>query len=444
MSVLRIHSIEHRLHIGLTISLALLMGLLWLFGAESIEQLSEDFIASRLERDSEAILGAIVVEPALEVRSAYINQVYHRPFSGHYYLIRQANGEEVTSRSLWDFKLQVPWVKPGRFERHYLQGPENQQLLVWVRGYQKQGQKLTIAVAEDLLPIKRERDIFLRNIALLATMGLVVLLVVQGGVVRYAFGCLEPLREDVKSLSLGQEKLLNEHVPSEMSPLVKEVNQLLQLLARRNQRSRNALGNLAHALKGPLNLLTRYFDKHNGQASEHIQAGQQLERIRLLIDRELKRARLTGRGTINQQFDPHVDLPDLIAVLRRIYQHRHLRLACNVASERGPFGDREDLLELLGNLLDNACKWAHHRVFCRVTGTDRLEVVVEDDGEGLDEHQIARMMQRGSRLDEDIEGQGLGLAIVHEVVQLYHGQITFDGSPKYGGLRVKVVLYRLG
>ena len=446
MSVLSLNSIEHRLHIGLTLSLALLVLLLWFFGEGSIEQLTEDFIASRLEHDSEAILGAIVVEPEIDVNAAYINQVYQRPFSGHYYLIRQANGIEVTSRSLWDYKLPVPWVSPGQSERHYLQGPEDQWLLVWVHGYRKQGQDLILAVAEDLLPINRQREAFIRDFALLAFVGLVVLLVVQGVVIRQSFRRLDPLLEGVNSLSLGQEKLLNEDVPSEMLPLVKEVNHLLQLLTKRNQRSRNALGNLAHAIKGPLNLLTRYLDKQKEklqQADEHHQASKQLDRIGLLIERELKRARLTGGGTISQQFDPHVDLQDLMGALRQIYQARSLKLEMHVEQGCMPFGDREDMLELLGNLLDNACKWANSQVVCHVSGVDRMQIVVEDDGQGLDEVDIMRMTQRGSRLDENIEGHGLGLAIVHDVVQLYHGQIDFDRSPDSGGLRVTVELNRL-
>lgn len=443
MSVLNLNSIEHRLHIGLTISLVILMVLLWFFGASSIEKLTEDFIASRLDHDSEAILGAIVIDQDLKVQSAYINQVYHRPFSGHYYLIRQENGMEITSRSLWDYKLHVSWVKPGQSERFYLQGPENQQLMVWVRGYTKQGQDLIVAVAEDLLPITKQREIFFRDIALLGLSGLVLMLVVQGVVVGHAFRRLEPLREDVNSLSSAHDKLLNEDVPVEMSPLVKEVNHLLQLLSRRNQRSRNALGNLAHALKGPLNLLTRYFDKQTEgeqQDSEHLQAATQLARIRLLIDRELKRARITGGGTISQQFDPQVDLNDLLGALRQIYQDRKLKLAMHIDPSCRSFGDREDMLELMGNLLDNACKWAKHQVVCHVSGVEQIEIVVEDDGLGLEEGEIMHMTQRGSRLDENIEGHGLGLAIVHDVVELYNGQIEFDHSAEFGGLRVTVVL----
>ncbi|MCU7905417.1 MAG: sensor histidine kinase [Candidatus Thiodiazotropha sp. (ex Epidulcina cf. delphinae)] len=446
MSVLRPNSLEHRLHIGLAISLILLVGLLWLFGAKSLEALTENFVASRLEHDSETLLVAVSLnQQRLEVRPARIDQIYLRPYSGHYYLIRLADGHEATSRSLWDFKLQVPSMDVGKHQRLRLSGPEGQRLLVWVAGFRKQGRELTVAVAEDLTLIKKQRDLFLRNFALLALTGLVILLVVQGVVVRQSFRRLEPLREDVKSLAKGQEQLLSEDVPSEMSPLVCEVNHLLQLLSKRNQRSRNALGNLAHALKAPLNLLTRFIDRRLAQLDdkEGRQASQQVERIRLLIERELKRARLAGSGTISQRFDSQQDLQDLLSVLKQIYKEKRLTMEAHVPSDQIPFGDREDMLELLGNLLDNACKWADCRVRCRISGNDRFAVTVEDDGRGLQDEDMDRLTQRGGRLDENIEGHGLGLAIVYDVVKLYKGQIDFDRSPELQGLRVTVVLNRL-
>jgi signal transduction histidine kinase len=387
-------------------------------------------------------LGAVVLEPKLSVKEAYINQIYHRPFSGHYYLIVSDNGTEFTSRSLWDYKLNLPTLKAGESKRLYREGPAGQQLLVWLTGYRKQNQNLTVAVAEDLLPITNQRQTFLRNFALLSVLGLLLLLILQSLVIRLAFRRLEPLREDIRSLSSGSENPLNEDVPSEMMPLVKEVNHLLQLLSQRNQRTRNALGNLAHALKGPLNLLTGYFDRQVGDLNneQHFQASKQLERIRLLIDRELKRARLSGERSINQKFNAKVDLPDLLDVLRKIYKERELQIEAIFRNECSTFGDREDILELLGNLLDNACKWSEGHVVCQVSCSDSLTVVIEDDGKGLKAPDLESLMQRGSRLDESLEGQGLGLAIVHEVVQLYQGDIGFDSSPQYGGLRVTVVL----
>ncbi|MES9971643.1 MAG: sensor histidine kinase [Candidatus Thiodiazotropha sp.] len=443
MSVLSTNSLEHRLHIGLALSLIVLMGLLWLFGARSIENLTEDFIASRLEHDSEALLGAMVVKhQQFKVRPARINQIYRRPYSGHYYLIRHQDGTQTFSRSLWDFKLDIPMLAVGESRRMLMLGPDEQQLLVYVAGFKKQGRDLTLAVAEDLQPIKQQRDLFLRNFALLALLGLMALLLVQGMVVRHSFRRLEPLRDDVKSLATGDEKLLREDVPDELSPLVKEINHLLQLLTRRNKRSRNALGNLAHALKAPMNLLTRYFDT-TASAKNRIDrdlAGQQVERVRLLIDRELKRARLAGSGTMSQRFDPQVDLQDLMDVLKQIYRDKMLSMETIVSMEQPPFGDREDMLELLGNLLDNACKWANSRVRCSLTGESSLTILVEDDGEGLDDEEISRLTRRGSRLDESIEGQGLGLAIVSDVVALYEGELKFDRSPELQGLRVSVTI----
>ncbi|MEW8507727.1 MAG: sensor histidine kinase [Candidatus Thiodiazotropha sp.] len=446
MSVLNPNSLEFRLHLGLALALILLMVVLWLFGSKSIQALTEDFVASRLEHDAEALLAAVVFEQQkIRVRPARVNQVYQRPYSGHYYLLRQQNGIDITSRSLWDFKLQIPQMKVGESRRQHMLGPQQQQLLVHLSGFRKQGMELTLAVAEDLLPINQQRDIFLRNFALLALLGLVVLLLVQGMVVRKTFRRLEPLREDVKGLADGSENMLGEDVPYEMSPLVKEINHLLLLLSRRNQRSRNALGNLAHALKGPINLLTHYFDRSSkrGSSVDSNLAKQQLERVRLLIERELKRARLAGSGTTSQRFDPQVDLQDLLNALEQIYLEKRLSIEAVTTTRQSPFGDREDILELLGNLLDNACKWAKSRVRCTLSGIEQLKIVVEDDGEGMADEEVERMTRRGSRLDETIEGQGLGLSIVSDVVTLYEGKLEFDRSPELQGLRVSVVLNRL-
>ncbi|MET0052695.1 MAG: sensor histidine kinase [Candidatus Thiodiazotropha sp.] len=436
----RVNSLEFRLQAGLTISLILLIILLWLFGAGSVERLTEDFIASRLEHDAEAILGATDLGQGVSVASAKINQIYHRPYSGHYYLMLGADGEEVASRSLWDFKLQVPRMPAGEAQRYHLPGPDGQNLLVWTRGYRKQGADLTLAVAEDLQPLKEQRDRFLKHFALLALAGLMLLLILQGMVVRGAFRRLRPLRQDVQNLTSGQEQLLRVDVPTEFMPLVNEVNHLLRLLSSRNQRSRNALGNLAHALKGPLNLLTRHIDQAASQDPGLRQAHEQVERIRVLMDRELRRARLAGGKTLSERFDARQDLPDLLHALRQIYRDRQLKIDCSIEGEPNPFGDREDILELLGNLLDNACKWAHSQVHCHVSGTRGLRIMVEDDGEGLADDAIELLTQRGRRLDESVDGHGLGLAIVNDVVQLYEGTINFERSTKLHGLLVRIEL----
>lgn len=436
------NSLERSLQLGLVLSLLLLMGLFWLAGYQSLRHLTEDFIVSRLEHDAESLLRMISTNPE-QLLGQQVDPIFNQPFSGHYYLIRFRDGREITSRSLWDHLLSVPDLAPGERKRLHLPGPAEQQLLVLVQGFRKHGTEFTLAVSEDLTPIEIERDRFTRNFALLALLGVILLLVVQRFVVRRLFRRLEPVRNDIQRLAQGEVERLSEDVPVEILPLVRELNHLLQLLSQRLERSRNALGNLAHAIKGPLNLLQQFFDEQkNCPDSPRLeQAKTQVRRICELMQRELKRARMAGTGIPSRRFDPATDLPDLIQVLENIHHERHLAIHYEVAEGIHPFGDHEDMLELLGNLLDNACKWARTSVRCAISGRDgKIAIVVEDDGPGLSRQEIEALTERGTRLDETKEGHGLGLAIGKDIVKLYGGTLAFDRSPELGGLRATVLL----
>ena len=436
-------SLERQLHLGLVLSLLVLVGGLWLTGSRFLQSMTEDFVASRLNHDAEALLGSLIVTPdQMKVRPDRINQIYLQPFSGHYYVIRLKDGRQSISRSLWDFHLDLPLLAVGENSRLHLEGPNGQQLLVWLSGYRKQNREITIAVAEDVTPITAMRERFLLNFALLSLAGLALLLLLQRWVVRRSFRRLEPLRAEIQGLAESGGQRINEEVPSEIRPLVREINHLLQLLIQRNERSRNALGNLAHALKGPLNLLGRYFDglPRRQRTEEGILAANQAERIRLLIERELKRARMAGKGTPSQRFNPQQDMPDLIAVVRQVHQERTMEVDLQVDPRLPLFGDREDMFELIGNLLDNAFKWAASTIRVRLWSADGVHIQVEDDGGGLSDQDLHRLTQRGSRLDESVEGHGLGLSIALDIAKLYGGAIRFDRSPELHGLRVVVTL----
>ncbi|MGD8587197.1 MAG: sensor histidine kinase [Chromatiales bacterium] len=437
------NSLERRLQLGLALSLVLLMGIVWVVGNNSIRGLTEDFVTSRLEHDAESLLMALVLESGeLTIRWRHITQIYNQPLSGHYYVIHVDNDKVITSRSLWDQSLQTPVLALGEVRRFRVQGPAGQPLLVWSKGYEKLGRNITVAVAEDLSAIQQERDQFMRYFALLTLGGLMLLVLVQTLVIRRSFTRLETVREDIQRLEQGKTDKLSEDVPSEILPLVQEFNHLLALLSQRLERSRNALGNLAHALKGPLNLLIQYFDHPagNNEPMQRHQARNQVERVRQLMERELKRARLAGRGIQSQHFNPHQDLPDLLEVLRQVHQERRLDIQSRIDHEVSDFGDREDMLELLGNLLDNACKWASRQVVCHIAGKENIILTVEDDGQGLSDRDLHRLTQRGTRLDETVEGHGLGLAIAKDIVKLYAGSMEFDRAPELGGLRVRIWL----
>lgn len=440
-------SLERRLQLGLALTLVILMGLIWFIGNQAVRSMTESFVAARLEHDAKGLLAAMVIEPeGFRLRWRRINQVYSQPFSGHYYVIRFDDGHLVRSRSLWDQQLEIPQLKPGETSRQLVIGPSNQQLLLLLNGYQKSGRGFTLGVADDLTPIYQERNYFMRWFALLALGAVFSLLLVQSVVVRRSLKRLDKVRDDIHRLEQGKAVALSEDVPSEVLPLVQEFNRLLRLLAQRLERSRNALGNLAHALKGPLNLLTQSVDSHVALPSDAgwQQAAVQTERIRQLMERELKRARLAGKELSSRRFNPTEEMPGLIRVLQQAHHDKAVSIQYQINGPVEPFGDREDMLELLGNLLDNACKWAASKVLCRIRDGEQIAILVEDDGTGLKDDDIHYLTQRGTRLDESVAGHGLGLAIVSDIVKLYGGTISFRRSPELGGLKLEIRLPRSG
>jgi signal transduction histidine kinase len=272
----------------------------------------------------------------------------------------------------------------------------------------------------------------------------VLLLVVQGFIVRRSLSSLKKVREERQEILEGSRSAFSDNVPQEILPLVEEANHLLELLSQRLERSRNALGNLAHALKGPLSVVMQYLSNPDNMKNkvQFGQAGKQVQRIQELMDRELRRARLVGKGVSSKRFDPHAELPDLVGLLMQVYASKEVSLTYSVEPDTPSFGDREDMHELLGNLLDNACKWSVSRVHCRIYGETEsgIHIIVEDDGSGLSGDELDRLMSRGVRLDESVEGHGLGLSIVKDIVRLYSGEISFSRSASMGGLCVRVLI----
>lgn len=442
-------SLSTRLQLSLAVSLIILMTVLGWVSHQTLYNLTRDAIYSRLEHDAESLLGALTLEKnqaepekQLIIKHKRLSQIYQQPFSGHYFTIKFSNGHIVNSRSLWDFDLQQSLTHSSLKQRTLVKGPEQELLLVFSNHYQKHGYKFTLYVAEDIKPILNSVDQFTNKLILLAGISLLLIIIIQTLVIRKTFKQLIPLQQDIKQLEKGEINKLSEDVPVEIQPLVIEFNHLLKQLSLRLERSRNALGNLSHALKGPLNLLVQHFDTDESQQNNNRQfAQQQTSRIQALMERELKRARLAGSGFSNVRFNAANDLSDLTALLQKIYQHKDLDIQLTIAPDMPSFGDREDILELIGNLLDNACKWAKSTVDCQLSFDKRIDktikIIITDDGTGISKQDIELLTQRGTRLDETTEGHGLGLAISKDIVKLYNGKITFSSSAS-GGLKVQI------
>ncbi len=436
------NSIERRLRLGLAGSLILLLGFLWLLADIAIRTLSEELIASRLAHDGENLVAALELTPEGPRLGRAPDAIYTRPLSGHYYWVIDSEGRELRSRSLWDEGLAVEPRPVGSTALRRLSGPREGPLLVWSGGFRKHEVEFTLAVAEDLAPLNRALAEYQWYYAGLTLFILAVLLLSQRIILRRSFRPLARARGDVRRLEQGEVSRLTEQVPAEIRPLVEEVNRLLALTAERLKRSRNALGNLAHTIKGPLTVLGQLAESPEIQAHPALARDlrAQIERLRALAERELKRARLGGAFLPGSRFDPSTELPAMIELLQRI--HHEKPVAIDWRAETGPLpAEREEMLELLGNLLDNACKWAAGRIQLNVArNSNGIHITVEDDGPGCPAKELTHLAERGTRVDESVPGHGLGLAIVRDIAESYGGILRFDRSPTLGGLRVEVTL----
>ncbi len=437
------NSLEHRLHIGLSLSLLLLFSLLWFLGQRSMNELIYDFVLSRMEHDVESLLSSLDVNTNnARLNSDHLPLVYQQPYSGHYFMVSVNHKPVIHSRSLWDQMLKIPRLKTGAQKVEIAQGPQDQELLQISMAFNKNNTPVTIALAEDLTVINQRKQEFKTWFFIMSLGGLVILLLIQSVIIRLSFKRLESVCSDVRCLEEGEIVKLSENVPTEVLPLVKEVNHLLSLLEKRLERSRNALGNLSHALKSPLNLLYQYLNNDPQDLQAQLpEAQKQVERINQLINRELKRARLAGKGGSSHRFNPMEELPELINVIKQMYARKTLKITYHIAENINYFGDREDMLELIGNLLDNAGKWSDGKIHIDInsSGSDRVLIRIEDNGPGIAGDQIQQISQRGARLDESVDGHGLGLSIVNDIVKLYAGSISMTESPM-GGLRIDIYL----
>ncbi|MBN0977235.1 sensor histidine kinase [Pseudomonas hygromyciniae] len=434
-------SIQRRLSLGL-ISVMVIVGLvlaqtsLWLF-----EMGLQRYLESGLRNDSENLLVALVRGPGgLQLDEQRLSPAYQRPFSGHYFRI-DFSDNHWRSRSLWDQEL--PQLPQAGLQGNLQLGPEGQQLLILRSDYKRFGQAISISVAQDYTPV-RESFRLMRQVGLvLGLAALLLILLLQRVTVRRALRPLETAREQIAQLQQGQRSQLDTQVPVELEPLVAQINHLLAHTEDSLKRSRNALGNLGHALKTPLAVLLSVASseqlKDQPQLAKLLR--EQLQQVQQRLNRELNRARLAGETLPGALFDCDSELPGLLATLNMIHGE-HLDLSYHVRPGLQLPWDREDLLELLGNLLDNACKWADAEVRVSIDEAPHcFELRVEDDGPGIPEAQRSQVFSRGTRLDEQTDGHGLGLGIVRDIVEVWGGTLQLHES-ELGGLKVLIELPR--
>jgi len=409
----------------------------------SIRYFVSDVVESRLEHDAESLISALSrsVNGDWQLDVDRLSSIYQRAQSGHYYRIL-SDDFTFDSRSLWDIQPDISEVAVGDIMTNSLEWSNGEILVALSMGVEKSEAQFTVWVAEDVTTLLYRQISFEIGFATLFILMFLLIIYLQRRTIRSGFAKLEPIRNSLQSVDVAQGLKIPSKVPEEIKPLVTALEHTLDRYSAQVKRSRVGLGNLAHELKRPiqkLHWLAQEAKDHDTQLAIASSANE-LDR---LMRRELKRARISGSPTPGALFNPKKDLFHLTTLLKRMYpEGKELHL--KVPDQNLPF-DRDDLLELLGNLLDNAFRHAKglivlHIVLDPLKKTCRLDV--QDDGEGVSEFDIEKMMQRGVRLDEDQQygqGTGLGLSISRAVVESYNGTMLFSKS-KLGGLSAVIEL----
>jgi signal transduction histidine kinase len=378
--------------------------------------------------------------------------IFTIPFSGWYWQIKPLDGAArpvYVSDSLLDQQLKLPSqnaVSPDTSltRRVYADGPEQQRLRIVERQIRPAGPQsapYSYAVAGDAAEIDRDLAEFTHLlIAALAVLGL-GLLVATFFQVRFGLQPLRAVRQDLAQIRSGEAEKLEGELPVEIRPLQQELNALIQSNREIVDRARTHVGNLAHALKTPLSVISNEARTHKGPLSDKVV--EQAEIMRTQITHHLDRARVAARSSVIGDITEVAGvLQALKRTLDRIYEERGIDLEVSCRDGLKFQGEKQDFEEMIGNLLDNACKWARSQVTAearRADGAANFTVVVDDDGPGLTGDERAKIGKRGQRLDESKPGSGLGLSIVGDLAHLYKGRLELEPSPE-GGLRARLEL----
>lgn len=373
--------------------------------------------------------------------------VFKLPFSGWYYQITPLGTSDIpiaTSESLLDQRFPQTTKNAQRaseynIHRFYAQGPENQRLRVLEREITLE--KATPPDNRFLISVAGDSEEIENSVREFRTLLVIALSILGAGLVlatffQVRFG-LRPLRAigaglaDIRS---GKAELLESDLPAEIEPLQTELNALINSNRAIVERARTHVGNLAHALKTPLSVITN--EAGQGRSSLADKVREQARMMRDQIDHHLNRASIAARSGVVSAHTPVKPVLEALArTLGKIYSDRQIRVELDCAKDLIFQGEKQDLEEMAGNLMDNACKWAKSRVSVQATPVgSKLEIVVEDDGPGLSVEDRQAALKRGRRLDESKPGSGLGLSIVAELVHLYQGTFELENGGK-GGLR---------
>ena len=428
--------------LGLLIPLMVIfMAIAWLIHGVLLERMARNVINARLDQEVSFLEQQIRqtypdVDSSLAAGS-YFENVFHHAFA------IQTAQKTVVSPLQWQDALMPLLAQKGDAFLQVDSNPEAS-FLAYRKSFQINEQWITLIVAEDLSSLKNHQSELHTWTAIVSLGLLAILLALIFLAINLSLQPVRLLQSALYELQHGQRNRLDLQAPDEFSPLISQLNQLLDSLEQRLERSRQSIANLSHSVKTPISAVRQILTDSKQTMTLELRKNlsDKLTDIDKQLEAEMRRARFAG-PTAGKNAVPQTQTRELIWMMSRLYPDQNFELEDKLRDEQLWPIEEHDFNEIIGNLIDNAGKWANSQIVLTLEEHDHHCVItVTDNGPGVQESELNNLGTRGMRLDQQTHGHGLGLSIVRDVVKRYQGQIQFQNTV-YGGLTVVVSIPQL-
>ena len=447
-------SLHLRLGLAASLVLAAFLGLAGWALERAFRDAAETGVRERLQAHIYGLLAAADIDRrgAITLPENLPEERFQRPGSGLYAQVARGDGdiEWQSPSQLGQMLPRPPLLPPGVWSFTRMQTRDARNLFVLGLGttweLDDTSLEFTFSVSEDPVAYEAQVADFRRDLWSWFAALAVGLLIALALVLRWGLSPLRRVARDLAAVEVGAQAALTGRYPRELRGLTENLNALVKTERGRLARYRDALADLAHSLKTPLAVLRGATAQKIGGAALEQLVQEQTERMGQIVDYQLQRAATSGRTALMTPVAIAALLQRILNSLDKVYAERRLELTLDVDAQLQFRADEADLMELSGNLLDNACKWAQRRVSVGAHQQDRPEgqaliITVEDDGPGIAPELRAAVLGRGVRVDTSVPGQGIGLAVARDIVAAYGGDIEIDASPTLGGAQLRAILF---
>jgi len=405
---------------------------------------TESALRDKLTSQLYALMSAAEVDDeGLTMPSTELDALLGLPSSGVYAFVTDQTGETLwQSSSVLGAKPPKPMTLSSGKKSFNKFSIEDHSYYTFAYGVdwstEENATSLTFNIATDLKSFNKQITRYRRSLWGWLVAMAIFLLVSQMVILRWG---LSPLREvaiELNNIESGEQEKIKNSYPKEIEGLTSNINILLEQERAQKTRYRNALGDLAHSLKTPLAVLQSGIN--NDTTKKDNAAQEQITRMNAIVEYQLQRAATSGPTAIGKSVDVKLLINRIVESLQKVYREKNIKTSLSIDSVLVFKGDEGDLMEMLGNLLDNAFKWADKNIEINATRVENgICIVINDDGPGIDKEKIELLLQRGVRADQTTPGHGIGLSIVQNIVQAYNGTLAIKQSA-LGGSQVSITL----